>query len=379
MPAPDGPDAVAVGERLRVARNGTGLTQEQVAQKLNVARTTVVAIERGDRAVRPDELIALAELYGTSVHALVRKTAVHVDLTGQFRRAAGTTDEESAEAMKLLNRLAASSVELERRLRRPLVADYPPERALTRGRLDAQAEDLAAELRSRLGLGMAPIPDLVGLVELELGIRIFIRGLPSKIAGVFAFHPEVGACVVLNAKHPRKRRAWTLAHEIGHFLTKRHVPDVVLLPKAGKPATESFADYFAPALLMPSAVIRRAFADTVAAETRFSSRHLILLAQKFHVSVEALCRRLEQLDLLPQGTYEALRDRGLSAKTVRTVTGEDDELSAFAPPSRLTLLAADAFSAGLLSEGQVADMLAVDRIEAREILDALDADSEEAS
>jgi DNA-binding XRE family transcriptional regulator len=45
-------DREKLGERLRIARNAAGMTQEQAAMVLNVARTTMAAIERGKRQVR---------------------------------------------------------------------------------------------------------------------------------------------------------------------------------------------------------------------------------------------------------------------------------------------------------------------------------------
>lgn len=56
-------DELKVGDRLRVARSASGLTQEQAAERLGLARTTLVAIERGDRQPRPEELVAFAKLY----------------------------------------------------------------------------------------------------------------------------------------------------------------------------------------------------------------------------------------------------------------------------------------------------------------------------
>ncbi len=79
-------DQSKVGERLRVARSATGFTQEHAAENLGIARTTLVAIERGDRQPRPEELVALAKLYGVGVHSLLRPSAVRVDIVGQFRR-----------------------------------------------------------------------------------------------------------------------------------------------------------------------------------------------------------------------------------------------------------------------------------------------------
>jgi len=145
-------DQAKVGDRLRVARAASGLTQEQAAQRRGLARTTLVAIERADRPARPEELVALAKLYGASVHSLLRPSAVRVDVVAQFRRTRGAgADREGLEALALLHDLAAAHVELEQRLHKVTLVDYPPERKLGRGRVEQQAEELAAELRSRLG------------------------------------------------------------------------------------------------------------------------------------------------------------------------------------------------------------------------------------
>lgn len=370
-------DTVQLGERLKVARTAVGLTQEQAASALNVARTTMVAIERGDRQVRPSELIALAGLYKTTVHALVRPTALHIDLVGQFRRGAqrSPNENESIEVMRLLHRLATTSVELERRLGRPLIMNYPPERPIGRGRLDQQAEDLAMEVRTRLGIGLGPISDLFTLLELEMGVRIFVRPLPSNISGVFAYHDELGACILLNANHPKTRRAWTLAHELAHFMTRRNVPTVSFIKESEDGLFEDFADLFASALLMPGSIIRRAFADLVGEHGRFTPRHLILTAHRFHVSVEALCRRLEQLELVERGTYEALRERGLRQDIIRQVIGDSAEEERPGPTPRFAVMAVDAYSAGLLSESQLVDMLMLDRVQVRQLIDEFPDDS----
>lgn len=369
----DQTDRVRFGERLRAARTTAGLTQEQAANALGVARTTMVAIERGERAVKAAELTALATLYSVNVNALLRETAVHVDLVGQFRRpVTAAHDHASAtQALQLLHRLAASCVELERRLQRPLPINYPPEHPIQRGQLEQQAEDLALWFRNHLGVSLMPIQDLAALVELELGVRVFVHGLPSSISGVYAFHPELGACVVLNAKHPEERRSWTLAHELGHFLTQRLAPDVCDAHEgAVRSPAERVADLFAAALLMPGAAVRRQFSEAVGADGKFSPRDLALMSRRFRVSTEAMCRRLEQLQLLVTGTYESLRRRGLTPTLVREALGEDTAERRLTPP-RFTVLVAEAHERGLLTEGQAAEMLAVDRVTAREILDGL--------
>jgi len=68
-----------------------------------------------------------------------------------------------------------------------------------------------------------------------------------------------------------------------------------------------------------SRIVRRRFAELRQETGAFSPRHLILLAHQLSVSEEALCRRLEELNLLPAGTWDSLRDRGFSGELVRRV------------------------------------------------------------
>lgn len=60
-----------IASRLRQSREMAGLTQGQVAKKLNWHRPTVSEIEAGRRRVSAEELTILAEMYGVNVAWLV--------------------------------------------------------------------------------------------------------------------------------------------------------------------------------------------------------------------------------------------------------------------------------------------------------------------
>src|SRR5581483_6213146 len=121
------------GERLRLARETANVTQAAAASAIGVARTTIVAIEQGERRVKIDEVQKLAKLFGTSVNALLRREAIHVDLAPRFRKLDGDHDDAADEAAELLASLARAEVELENLIGVQRVRNYPPDRPLVKG------------------------------------------------------------------------------------------------------------------------------------------------------------------------------------------------------------------------------------------------------
>lgn len=366
-------EPVVLGERLRIARSGASLTQEAAAAQIGMSRSTLVAIEKGQRKVRSDELVALSKAYAVSAGKLLSSDAVHVDLSAKFRRLGTETDERPAvtATVKLLNRLATGAVELERALGAELRTDYPPSLRIAPSGYLQQAEDAAVAFRHRMGIGLGKVGDLFTTLELDMGVRVFSRGLPDgAVSGLYAYDPAVGACILVNANHPRRRRLQTLAHEAAHFVADRSFADVLDDRPAPLTVEERFARRFGYAFLMPSATVRQRFDALLAQRSGIDIKGLVLLAHQFDVTTEAMCRRLEELELLAQGTWSSIKDRGFSSSMEREVLGDAEPASR--PPlvaPRLAYLAARALADGILSEGQVCEFLVLDRSELRSVVE----------
>ena len=372
-------DAGDLGRRLRLARERVGFTQAQAADEIEVARTTLVAIESGQRRVRMEELRALARSYGESVNALTRPEALHVDLLPRFGRAVGKGS-AAYQAAETLSNLVAAEVELERVLGATRVRSYPSERPILPGNVRAQAESDAADIRHRLGIGMAPIRDIVSLLEIDLGMRVYIRPLDAGVSGAFAYDDAVGACVLLNANHPRERRAQTAAHELGRFVSCRRTADV-MFDGMRKSREKRYADAFARAFLTPARTVMERFAELTRGSETLAHRHVILMAYIFGVSWDALVRRLEDLRQVKPGAADWFKANGgitnqQASKVLNDLVPEDlDRAGAMQPGTlRLNLLAAEAYRQDLLSEGQLARLLRLDRIALQEVLDSVDAE-----
>jgi Zn-dependent peptidase ImmA (M78 family)/transcriptional regulator with XRE-family HTH domain len=362
-----------LGERLRTARSNAGLTQDAAADAMGMARTTLVAIEKGQRRVRSDEFSAFAKLYVESARHLLSPAAKHVEFKPRYRRPeAGAKPSQvrsSDDAVRLLSKLATGAAELEAALASPLKRDYPPPVQIRPGQLLIQAEDAATAMRQRLGIGLSPITDIVSLVELDLGVRVFVRPMAGSVSGVYAYDAEVGACILVNARRPRVHRMNTIAHETGHFASDRTVTDVYEDDELPTSVEERFANSFASAFLMPAAGIRARFSELSSNGENFSPRQLILLAHMYGVSTQAACLRLERLSLLPAETWASIKDRGFTSDYERRVLGDaPPDVSGPIVPPRLAYLAASALEREVLSEGELSELLVVDRQELRDIV-----------
>ncbi len=369
-------DPVTLGKRLADARKSRGLTQESAAEHIGCSRPTYIAIEKGSREPRPEELVALASLFGRSVHELVRDGEPVSDLQPHLRAAIGRPRESEQgldDAIISLQRFAEDYQRLEQLVSAPLSTNYPPQIAIGAADPVQLAEDLADQERRRLGLGDQPVIHLRALLETEVGLRILYEDLPSRVAGMFAFSDDFGGVIAVNRKHPPVRRRATMVHEYGHLLTERYKPGIDYTSSTErKPASERFAEAFSMAFLMPPSSVRRRFNQTVSQRRDFKIADLCRLSHFFFVSVEAMTLRLEQLRMLPKGARDHLQDSRFSPQQAAAALRLEDHPSSNRRFSdRYEFLAVQAFASGQLSEGQLAKILRCDRVIARETVDRI--------
>ena len=366
-----------VAARVREARKKAGLTQEAVAEQLRIPRTSVVAIERAERRIQPSELVALASMFGRQVHDLVKPTTTVGDLSAQFRMAlqSAPVEEELEPVVRDLQSLAEDYLELERLTGSILPKHYPPPYAIEPGRAESSANDIALRERNRLGLGDGPLVHLRDVLENDVGLRVFGMNMPGKVAALFAYSDETGGCIGFNSKQPHERQRMSIAHEYGHFLTRRERAEITILPAYRRvPAHERAANAFAVSFLMPETGLRRRFNDL---RTSWGGAipppsEIVRLASLYEVSFQGMMIRLEDLRLIPSGKLDQLDQAGFKVEEAKGLIGlaavrPDDQLL----PTRYRYLAVEAFVGGRITEGQLARFMRVDRLSARSLVQQL--------
>lgn len=371
-------DPKVLGATLQEARKARGMTQQAVSDEMEMARTTLVAIEKGERRVTPKELIELAALYGRPVSEFVSRQVVTAGFVPQFRAEWKEDFDRDGGLDKVgdeLQRLAHDYVELEHLCGLPRSKAYPPIYDISGAAPEQAAEEIAATERNRLGIGDGPISNLRDRLETDVGLRIFYFAMPPKVSGVFAYNDVLGGCIGINANHPRDRRNWSLAHECGHFLTNRYRAEITFLSeKKRQTASERFADTFAENFLMPASGINRRFTELHRSNAagQITLAQLCTLADLYQVSVQALIIRLEKLRRLPAGIWDRLESEGFKPRRAQQLLGIDPNPSEqYLLPHRYLNLAVMAYEKHLVSEGQLARFLRLDRVSVRVLVEEL--------
>lgn len=369
-------DMKVLGKELQQARIRKGLTQEEAANIIDVARTTITAIEKGDRRIKAGELIKLAQAYNAQISDFVRNRPEIEMSQPQFRGPSLRTEEDNTlieRYVEQLKHLVRNYFELEKITESPLVRKYPPEYDTRRLQTNEAAESIAIEERMRLGLGDGQIPLLRDILEQDVGVRVFYYQLPARFSAIYLYDDQVGGCIAVNSNHPEERRRWSLAHDYGHFLTYRQKPTVFI--ENGyqrKPESERLADDFANYFLMPTSGVTRRFNDIRRMKGKVTPGDLCILAHYYGVSAEAMTRRLEDLKLLSTGLWDELKRGGFKVREAQQQLG----LSPLPAreqkfPTRYQYLAIEALDHELINEGLLSRFLEVDRLEVRHMAEVL--------
>ncbi|NJN74658.1 MAG: ImmA/IrrE family metallo-endopeptidase [Limnothrix sp. RL_2_0] len=373
-------EKVELLKRLQEARKNAGMTQADAAKVIGVSRTTIVALEKGERSIKSLELVKLAEAYNRDIKDLLRKeNQTSSTLNVQFRseyKSIGDKHHEIEGIIENLEKLYCQYAELEILMSDPLIKSYPKEYSSNLP-LERLAESIAQDERQRLGLGDAPISNLRDLLECNVGLKIFYVKMPSKYSEVYSYKEEWGGCIAINSNHPEDRQRWSLAHGYLHFLAHRHksIVDFSNLNERYQriPESEKLAEKFPEYFLMPTSGIIRRFQNIIEqAGNQFTPSHLFNLAYEYKVSIQALCLRLEGMNLLPTGTYDNLKSRGLKIRETQSKLGlpERTERNDIFP-LHYQYLAISALDRGEISEGKFAEFMMTDRLTSRKIADQL--------
>lgn len=295
--------SLVIPDQLIKARESLGLEPDEVANSLGVDKEELDKWENGELEPPLDYLWNLAELYERSTdYFLFQAPALPERLSFRLERRKAMQDlpKEVRRVIVRFDELCRAEAEIEQALQKPRKILFEP--AIN----DYSPQELADKERRRLGLDDQPIRDLHKLLTSQ-GVRIFLLPIPdipaNELSGLSWWHEAYGPCILVNARNNLGRRSFTIAHEYAHLL--RADPPTICALMLDIPE-ERFAHRFASIFLMPATDVKRSFVEMVGHYgTTPTDQDLGRFAGRYRVSLEAMGRRLEDLELIPEGTTNA--------------------------------------------------------------------------
>lgn len=250
-----------LARRLKAARENAGLTQQEVAEEVGVARTAVVHMETGKRAVNSLELAEMAQLYGRGIAEFLNEGVFEEDPLVALFRATPDYAEDWPLRKELLRcidlcREAASLEKLLGLATSPaFFVSYGLGAPSSRWEAINQGRYLAEQERNRLDLGTWPVWGIAEIIAHQ-GVRVTEYDMPDAVSGLF-FHSEgTGFAIVINRDHSRSRRLFSYAHEYCHLLADPERFGGISHAGNRNELAEVRANAFAAHFLMPEQGVR---------------------------------------------------------------------------------------------------------------------------
>lgn len=281
-----------IARRVRARRLQLDLSQAELARRLELnSRQTVTEIEAGNRAVKPEELVLLAESLGVSIDYFTDRFSAAGEAAFCFR---GTSDDEDLTEFEFqAGRWLATYRELDEEQGTP-PSLVTPSLSLSRSSSYEQARTAAEDARNALGLGRFPAFDLANALEREWGILVLQVDPPEGVSGA-ASRLDGTQVILVNRRESRGRRNFDLAHELFHLLTWDRMPPDRLHAEGSRARVEQLANNFASAFLMPASTVRELWAARGEVDL---VPWIVTTSDRFAVSGAALKWRLVTLALV---------------------------------------------------------------------------------
>ena len=350
-----------IGRNIKRARKSSGLSQERLAEMLDISRATLSAIENGHIAIDSGKLLTAAKVFGRPASDFFRAEQEALAL---LYRAALEEAAPPPPVRLAFERFCKAYRELEEVVG---VADTqlpPPDYSSSPGaesRPDQFAAQVAGSERQRLGFSEHdPVANVFQLLEGQ-GVRIFRCPLDhDNVSGISAFSLKYGPCILLNSVNTLERQIFSLAHEYGHLLMHRRFYQSAE-PVSGldkEHPMEVMADEFAARFLVPAAGLRQVFLRDIG-QGDIGLQDLVFLKRHFKVSARVALRRLRDVGLIQKERADELGaelEKRAPEKQELVPLGED-VLRDWNLVSRVKHLARKAALEGMVSPGTLAELM----------------------
>lgn len=270
--------------RLVLARKRRRMTLSSLSKESGISVRSLTAFENGHKAPSMETLGSLSEALELPVSFFTAQDIDELAVDSVSFRALSKMSALDRDSARGAGRIVVEINDwIEQRFGLPC-ADVPTLPHLA-------PEEAAERVRALWGLGEAPIPNMVHLLESH-GVRVFSLAADCSSVDAFSFRwKRTNPFVVLNLEKSGERGRFDAAHELGHLVmhSEHRIPHGV--------EAEQEAQQFASSFLMPR--------SGLLAQQLYSAdaRRILSAKLKWQVAAVALAYRLKDLDLLSEWNY----------------------------------------------------------------------------
>lgn len=326
-------------ERLKEARLSKGLSPADLAELIGISRQAVGQFEAGVTVPKVETVHKMMSILGLSISFFLQPSPQYQIGEIHFRKRFSTKVKSQGKVRARLSWIGDIVCYLQQFLDFP-TPDYETY-VQKKGFLPEDIETIAMALRKKWGLGMAPIANMMNLLENH---GFFIAKMHinedelDACSAEALFYGEMHPLVCLSYDKTAVRSRFDLAHELGHMIMHAHISPGDAKDEELHRRMESEANYFASAFLMP----RDSFLKDIYSLTSLDSYGMI--KPKWKTSIAAMLYRVKDLDCISGHQYTNLQ-RQRTAKGWRKFEPLDDviehEMPAMLRNSVYTLLEND--------------------------------------
>ncbi len=245
---------------LQRLRHSQGLSQDKLASAAGISRIAYLNIERCQAEPRAETLRALAK----ALHVRVPELLVEAPVLKQVRFRSLKRLKRREQVLIKVGQKLRDFVELETQLKVTDRKDFDELRAVASKARGQGMPAVAAAMRAHFGLREdEPVHDICGLLEHQ-GIKVLSVSMATDaFLGLSVSEEDGGPAVIVNTwdRLPVEHWIFSAAHELAHLLL--HLQAYRVDEELENKDEERDADAFASHFLMPEAVFRREWDDTV--------------------------------------------------------------------------------------------------------------------
>lgn len=351
-----------IGQRLKIAREAIGYTQEKAALESGIGKSSICEFEKSKREPKFSQLSKLAEIYRKTIDFFLSDELPIENL--MLWRDAPSIEEEIKQTEAEFRQLCQQYHNLElvmcakRSIRLPQPEVTRPEEFNY-----TQANLLAEKTQKEFLLGDIPSMSLKQTLEEKFCVKIFhLDFLGSAISTI---SEQFGPAILLNRRNKLWRRNFDLAHELFHLLTWDIFRTGVPENTEPSPVEEKYANAFASRLLLPTDSVKNKIDSVSGQDGKVSFEALDEIAREFGISLDALLWRMLYLYNKSGEDIEEYIEQAKRIKINRPLRQSDkpDKL-----PERYCSLAIRALNEGKLSLMQFKKYMEIKYREAEEYL-----------